>query len=172
MTKKGSGAGWFGDHRRHVLAGKGVSTVLPDGRRLNVSKFVARGETVLDVDDVYRHFVVASLWATHDNVDEDIFLDENYNVCDVAPESEEDIKRNIVLFLRENRIILERLGIDEKSIGHDLFLDSQGHGVGFWDRDYGSDGDILSKSSEKYFGTDNPEVGDDGKIRFHVREVE
>ena len=43
MTKKGSG--WFGDHRRHVLAGKGVSTVLPDGRRLDVSKFVARGNS-------------------------------------------------------------------------------------------------------------------------------
>ncbi|MHA1285907.1 MAG: hypothetical protein ACTSPB_00760 [Candidatus Thorarchaeota archaeon] len=41
MTKKGSG--WFGDHRRHVLAGKGVSTVLPDGRRLDVSKYVANG---------------------------------------------------------------------------------------------------------------------------------
>ena len=41
MTKKGRG--WFGDHRRHVLAGKGVSTVLPDGRRLDVSKFVAAG---------------------------------------------------------------------------------------------------------------------------------
>jgi len=43
MTKKDKGSGWFGDHRRHVLAGKGVSTVLPDGRRLDVSKFVAGG---------------------------------------------------------------------------------------------------------------------------------
>ena len=42
MAKKGK-SGWFGDHRRHVLAGKGISTVLPDGRRLDVSRFVAGG---------------------------------------------------------------------------------------------------------------------------------
>jgi len=42
MTKRGK-SGWFGDHRRHVLAGKGVSTVLPDGRRLPVNNFVAGG---------------------------------------------------------------------------------------------------------------------------------
>ena len=39
MARKGRGSGWHGEHRRHVLAGKGVSTVLPDGRRLDVSKF-------------------------------------------------------------------------------------------------------------------------------------
>ncbi|MHA1285911.1 MAG: hypothetical protein ACTSPB_00780 [Candidatus Thorarchaeota archaeon] len=44
MARRGKGSGWFGDHRRHVLAGKGVSTKLPDGRRLDVSKFVAGGE--------------------------------------------------------------------------------------------------------------------------------
>jgi len=45
MARKGK-SGWFGDHRRHVLAGKGVSTVLPDGRRLDVSRFVAGGDKV------------------------------------------------------------------------------------------------------------------------------
>jgi len=43
MARKGK-SGWFGDHRRHVLAGKGVSTVLPDGRRLAVNNFVAGGK--------------------------------------------------------------------------------------------------------------------------------
>jgi len=48
MARRGKGkSGWFGDHRRHVLAGKGVSTVLPDGRRLDVSKFVAGGIIVI-----------------------------------------------------------------------------------------------------------------------------
>ena len=42
MTKK-QGSGWKGESRRHSLARKGVKTVLPDGRRFDVSKFVARG---------------------------------------------------------------------------------------------------------------------------------
>ena len=41
MTKKGKG--WHGEPRRHSLARQGVKTVLPDGRRLAVNKFVADG---------------------------------------------------------------------------------------------------------------------------------
>ncbi|MHA1285906.1 MAG: hypothetical protein ACTSPB_00755 [Candidatus Thorarchaeota archaeon] len=70
MAQK-SRRGWFGDHRRHVLAGKGVSTVLPDGRRLDVSKFIAggestgsgwgdfnRGETVLNIDGLRKYDIL------------------------------------------------------------------------------------------------------------------
>ena len=53
MTK-GKGSGWFGDHRRHVLAGKGVSTVLPDGRRLAVNNFVAKGRSMSEQKKRYR----------------------------------------------------------------------------------------------------------------------
>ena len=52
--RKGGKSGWFGDHRRHVLAGKGVSTVLPDGRRLDVSRFVAGGEYELSQDELEK----------------------------------------------------------------------------------------------------------------------
>ena len=43
--------GWHGEPRRHGLARKGIKTVLPDGRRLDVSKFVARGSNYNDFDD-------------------------------------------------------------------------------------------------------------------------
>ena len=61
MSKRGR-RGWFGDHRRHVLAGKGVSTVLPDGRRLDVSNFVAGGKMSVgerfnyDVEQIVNNF--------------------------------------------------------------------------------------------------------------------
>ena len=42
MKKQGSG--WKGESRRHSLARKGVKTNLPDGRRFDVSKFVANGK--------------------------------------------------------------------------------------------------------------------------------
>jgi len=55
MTK-GKGSGWFGDHRRHVLAGKGVSTVLPDGRRLAVNNYVAGGKKPMNwVEVIFKN---------------------------------------------------------------------------------------------------------------------
>jgi len=53
MTKKGR-RGWFGDHRRHVLAGKGVKTVMPDGRRLAVNNYVAGGTRLGNQKKKYR----------------------------------------------------------------------------------------------------------------------
>jgi len=40
---KGKGQGWHGESRRHWLAKFGISTVLPDGRRLPVDRFIAMG---------------------------------------------------------------------------------------------------------------------------------
>jgi len=45
MAKKGKGSGWHGEPVRHKLAGMGFKTVLPDGRRLDVSNFVANGKS-------------------------------------------------------------------------------------------------------------------------------
>ena len=61
---KGKGSGWKGESRRHSLARKGVKTVLPDGRRFDVSKFVANGnydywnqlyDTVMDYVKHYQN---------------------------------------------------------------------------------------------------------------------
>ena len=41
LNKKGSG--WKGESRRHSLSRKGIKTNLPDGRRFDVSNYVARG---------------------------------------------------------------------------------------------------------------------------------
>lgn len=43
------GSGWHGEPRRHSLARQGIKTVLPDGRRLSVNKFVAKGKEDYDV---------------------------------------------------------------------------------------------------------------------------
>ena len=120
-----------------------------------------------DVDDILHHFLVAGLWASYD--DDERNLDENYGVDDVTEDSKKKIKVGIVKFIKENAEILKKLELSEESIGHDLFLDSQGHGAGFWDRGYGADGDVLSKSAEKIFPSDQPYVGDDKKIHFNTR---
>ena len=44
MKGKGKGQGWHDEPRRHGLARMGINTVLPDGRRLPVDRFIAMGK--------------------------------------------------------------------------------------------------------------------------------
>jgi hypothetical protein len=124
------------------------------------------------IDEVLKHFIMSMLWASTD--DEGEPLEDNYGQEDVSQESIEEIKSGIAKFIKENHSILKHHKITEESLGHDLFLDSQGHGVGFWDRGYGEEGDILSISAKKYFSADNPYIGDDGEIYlpFHTKKEE
>ena len=119
----------------------------------------------IDVDEVVRHFIISGLWASYDDNEEN--LDRNYGIEDVSSKSVKEIKEKTIKFLNENIDILKKLKMSEESIGHDLFLDSQGHGAGFWDRGYGEDGNKLSKSAKKIFPSDQPYVGDDKKIYFY-----
>jgi len=118
-----------------------------------------------DVDEVLKHFIMAMLWSSTD--DEGEPLEDSHKQEDVASESISDIKSGIIKFIKANQQILKQHSISSEALGHDLFLDSQGHGVGFWDRDYGADGDLLSASSKKYFSGDTY-VGDDGDVYFQM----
>ena len=53
MARRGKGSGWHDEPRRHSLARMGINTVLPDGRRLDVSKFVARGMRLETGEELY-----------------------------------------------------------------------------------------------------------------------
>jgi hypothetical protein len=118
----------------------------------------------MDVDEVYDNFVEAMLWSSQDHSGRGEMLDENYGVTDVAPECKAIIKKRIRKFLKKNRKTITELGISEEMVGHDLWLDSAGHGVGFWDRGYGKKGEELSREAKKVFHDEDVEVGDDGKI--------
>ena len=122
----------------------------------------------LDVDKTYKHFVQAMLWSSSDETGKGEFMDENFDISDIDPECEKVIKKNIKSFLDENEKTIDELGISEEMVGHDLWLDPVGHGVGFWDRGYGEKGNELSKSSKKFFKDESPEVGDDGKITIGI----
>ena len=74
---KRQGSGWKGESRRHSLARKGVKTVLPDGRRFDVSNFVARGverkwQKILDVLEIPEE----NIEVFGDDIDIDFTSDE------------------------------------------------------------------------------------------------
>lgn len=168
--------GWKGESRRHSLARKGIKTNLPDGRRFDVSNFVANGRIIhgYNIDEIYNGFISAMLWATIDqNISDETHLDSNYGIYDVDKDTEQAIKNRIEDFISENYEILdeiqinEDISISEEQIGHDLFLTTQGHGVGFWDRGYGYNGELLTKECKKFFDDSMyAYAGDDGKIYF------
>jgi len=150
-------------HKTKELAQKKADT-------LNAKNQYATGGVVdgYDIDNILHHYYTAGLWATSDGENES--LDENYTVDDISDDTREQLKKAIKLFIEENKDILKKHNISEENIGHDLFLTSQGHGAGFWDRGYGDDGEVLSESSKKYFSSNNPYSGDNEKVYFYAND--
>jgi hypothetical protein len=54
---------------------------------------------------------------------------------------------------------------DEASAGRDFWYTRNGHGVGFWDRDLGDLGDVLSELARQ-FGPCDLYAGDDGLLHL------
>jgi hypothetical protein len=116
------------------------------------------------IDEVLRHFVNVALWSSTN--DEDEPLEDEYDFDDIPKEELDKLRGGIKKFIEDNEELLQKYNITDQSVGHDLFLDSQGHGAGFWDRGYDkADGDELSESASKIFASDPP-YAQDGKVYF------
>ena len=124
------------------------------------------------IDEFIRAYVNAMLWASCD--DDQVPLDKNYSIDDVAPSAMEKIVAECKRFKEENAddiapILYRRTSDDnwsgEEQAGHDFALTRNGHGVGFWDRDYLTEevSDRLTNASHK-FGETYLYVGDDNMI--------
>lgn len=131
---------------------------------------------MLDLDKVLRHYLYCALWSSND--DNDKPLDATYGISDIAQEAIEQSKKDCGLFLERAGDLLGAASDHltetysnhsewdgpEFWIGCDIWLTRNGHGSGFWDRDFpGELGDqltlIASSLGEVYMY-----VGDDGKI--------
>lgn len=118
------------------------------------------------IETALRSYAYAGLWSSTnpDNEDEE-FLDRNYNVEDIAPETMESFRRDVKKFYEENIDLLNQTDMDDDRIGHNFWLNKNGHGSGFWDEE-GVDMEIGKKLSDasKKFGSNLLVIGDDGKI--------
>ncbi len=127
---------------------------------------------------ILNGYIEAALWSSTDNADESGGepLDKNYSPSDVAASSVRSMKKDIVKFLRGNAKVIDKYthhrkyknedGTIWEHLGHDLWLDRNGHGTGFWDRDYDGHDEIGEALHEgaKILGSSDMYVGDDGKI--------
>ena len=114
------------------------------------------------MDKFLQAYIVAALWSSTDESTPEggDFLDANYGVDDLAPETLEKMKADCARFQAENAQDIK--GYEEQA-GHDFWLTRCGHGAGFWDGDWPEVGDRLTDACKTY-----PEVilyvGDDGLI--------
>jgi hypothetical protein len=117
-------------------------------------------------DDMFSQYIGSMLWSsTDDNEDP---LDENYSEDDLSEEAKATAKKDLEDFVKKAGDLIADL--DDTDVAHDFWLTRNGHGAGFWDREYTDDvdpkgtlGEELSEIA-KSFGEQNPYVGDDGLI--------
>lgn len=115
------------------------------------------------IDDFTKGYIEAALWSSIDENEEP--LDKNYGIKDVSPESLSEIISDCEAFQSEMAKYLEKAGTPEYN-GHDFWLTRNGHGAGFWDREYDEEiADVLSGAAE-FMGECYLYVGDDGKIHL------
>lgn len=106
-------------------------------------------------------YLQAALWSSVD-VDGKTF-DEKYHVSHFTQKAVNKAIRDSNNFIIKNRKALESVG-SEGQHGHDFWMTRNGHGVGFWDRGYGTVGDRLTKAAHKY--GEESVVSDGDKVEF------
>jgi hypothetical protein len=109
-----------------------------------------------------RGYLEAALWSSTDESDESGGepLDKNYDIEDIAPATLTAMIIDVENFVTDNLELLEESGLARGRIGHDLWLNRNGHGTGFWDEGLGEIGEELSEAAHAL----GSYVGDDGLI--------
>ncbi|RLC14513.1 MAG: hypothetical protein DRI24_13325 [Deltaproteobacteria bacterium] len=105
-------------------------------------------------------YMTCALWTSHDADGE--CLDVNYGTHDISGDTQMEMTKDCVEFYKANRELFPE-GYSMNEAGHDFWLTRNGHGAGFWDRDLGEAGDILTEKCEAYPEVDLY-VGDNGLI--------
>lgn len=120
--------------------------------------------TDYEIDLFINSYIGTALWSSPDDNDE--YLDANYLIYDLAPETLQKIREDCAEFLsKADSIIQDQPGIYSRNLelaGHDFWLTRNHHGAGFWDGDW-EEGDKLTEIAQS-FGEVDLYVGDDGKI--------
>lgn len=116
------------------------------------------------MDTFFDGYLTCALWSSNDESDEDggAPMDQTYDETDIAPETYLEMRRDCQDFLARCRV-RGLTDVDNSQGGHDFWLTRNGHGAGFWDGDWGDQGDALTAIAEE-FGSTTLYVGDDNQI--------
>lgn len=136
---------------------------------------------MLDREDFYAGYVRSALWSTVDDSHPDYdpvtgcgpTLAERFTAADLDPEPGALLREQVLTWADEHAALLAdyvaQVGGDcdglsaSECAGHDLWLTSNGHGTGFWDRGLGELGDALADAA-RAFGERHVYAHDDGRL--------
>jgi len=117
------------------------------------------------IQSMVHGFLVCMLWA--ESGDPESPLGASADMTELAPQTRtaaHEMCESFAHYCKAQRINLQTVrGMGPESIGHDLWLTSQGHGAGFWDRGLGAIGQRLTDAA-KIIGSHDAYKGDDGLI--------
>ena len=98
-----------------------------------------------------NHYLATALWSSTD--DQDQPLDHKYDTASFTVEAINRAVRDCDAFV----LACEKAGLGDALFqngsdraGHDFWLTRNGHGAGFWDGDYGEDGDALTEVAKRF----------------------
>ena len=120
----------------------------------------------MNIDKILLGYLEAALWTEEENI-----LDEDGIVLDmdmVSQATKAEVKKDIEKFLdlAGETAINEALNTnDEDFLGHDIWLTRNGHGAGFFDRDYSDETEKALMDAAKKIGEKHLFV-QDGEILF------
>ncbi len=130
------------------------------------------------LNDLYDGYAECALWSSNDESDErgGEPLDANFSVSDISLDSERKMRLACARFYKANKkdlheYVTQRRGSRENRsqwelVGHDFWLNANGHGSGFWDS-FEVDERLrkrLSEASRKYLS--DLYRGDDGELHI------
>jgi hypothetical protein len=134
---------------------------------------LALAPSAVDLETMLDAYVTCALWSSTDNSDDQGGepLDANYSCNDLAPETLEAMRLDVERFARAHASAIEtwpgKAGRNDDpyySAGHDLWLNRNGHGCGFWDGDWPEPAATELDEAAKAMGGVDLYVGDDGLI--------
>ena len=128
---------------------------------------------VQNIAEMFRGYITAALWSSID--EEGTPLDHERDLSDIDETTLASLRETVAEFYSGYRVDLflyvqykdvdPQWGTAWDYVGHDLWLTSNGHGAGFWDRDEVPKAirDRLTEGA-RALGEINLFVGDDGVI--------
>lgn len=115
------------------------------------------------VGEILSGFVECAFWSSTDRDDEP--MDANYGADDLTPDAVAIIEADVLTFARRAWYAAEAAGWEAGQFGHDYWLTRNGHGAGFWCREWDTSnvGRRLSDLATS-MGTMDLYVDPDGKV--------
>ena len=112
---------------------------------------------IMNLDEFTRAYLCAALWSSDDGEQP---LDKRYSLTDLSVPT---LQRAVAECAAFQSAQYDRIQSDLTTAGYDFWLTRNGHGAGFFDGDWPSDGEALTAACGQYPSIDLY-VGDDGQI--------